>query len=408
MSAGKKTVWIINQYAGAFSDIASGRHFNFARELVRLGYDVVLIMASRSHLSVVSELGQNKFACDVCDGVRLVYINVPAYSNASSLKRVLGWFVFSRRLSILGSLLESNPDIIYYSSLSLVGYLGAEKLSRKFGVSIIFEVRDIWPLTLVELGGVSRWHPLVLFLQWVEDRAYKKSKCFFSNLENLPRHIESRIGRSVRFEWLPNGVNQYDFSTLSDYDIQFPDDHFVVGYTGSVGTANSMMTLIEAAEQLKNEKISFAIAGDGERLPFIRDYVKKNNLLNVHLLGRIPKQDVPSLLQKFDACYIGWSNNPLYRFGIGANKIPEYLYSGKPILHSYSGGADPVSRYQAGITVPAEDAESLSRAIMDLKTMPELQRAAMGANGRSAAESNYLFPVIARKIDSAFRKVLND
>ena len=403
----KKVIWIINQYAGAFSDVAAGRHFNFARGLVSLGYEVFLVMAARSHLFEISDLGPGRLTCDVRDGINLVYVDVPAYSRSSSVKRVLGWFLFSRRLSRLEALLEKKPDVIYYSSLSLVGYLGAEKLSRKLDAPIIFEVRDIWPLTLVELGGVSRWHPLVIFLQWIEDAAYKKSTYFFSNLENLPEHIGSRVKRSINFEWIPNGVNQYDSTMLPDYHLQFPDGHFVVGYTGSIGTANSMITLIESAKELQGEKISFVIAGDGEQLASLRGYVEENNLLNVHFLGRIPKTDVPALLQKFDACYIGWGNNPLYRFGIGANKIPEYLYSGKPILHSYSGGADPVSKYQAGITIPAEDSKSLSQAILALKDMPESERAKMGANGRSAAEQHYLFSAITKKIDSALREVIN-
>lgn len=403
-----KKVWIINQYAGAFSDVTTGRHFNFARELVLLGYDVVLVMAARSHLSVVSDLGSEHVATDFCNGVRLVYVNVPAYSGASSFKRVLSWFCFSARLRKVSKIIKSKPDVVYYSSLSLIGFLGAERLSKKFNAPIIFEVRDIWPLTLIELGGISRRHPFVIFLQWIEDRAYRKSAFCFSNLENLPEHIKARVGEGRRFAWLPNGVNEYDGSSLSDYDLHFPEKHFVVGYTGSIGTANAMSTLIEAAKLLKYDDISFVIAGDGEQLSFLREYVENNQLVNVHILGRIPRGDVPSLIKRFDACYIGWSDNPLYRYGIGANKIPEYLYSGKPILHSYSGGADPVAKYGAGVTVAAEDPTALACAIQSLRDMPESHRRSMGDNGRAAAVKDYLFPVIASKIDVVLKRLLSD
>ena len=221
-------------------------------------------------------------------------------------------------------------------------------------------------------------------------------------------HIKERIGRSVDFEWLPNGVNHYGLSDLSEYELSLPDGYFVVGYTGSIGTANAMMTLIKAAEILRHDKVFFVIAGDGEQLPALKEYAKKNNISNVLFLGKIAKSDVPSLIKKFDSCYIGWGNNPLYRFGIGANKIPEYLYSGKPILHSYSGDGDPVARFGAGITVPAEDPEELSEAILRLKNLPDSERDLMGINGRSAAERDYLFPAIARKIDAAFRRVESD
>lgn len=405
---GKKVVWLINQYAGGFADVTTGRHFNFAQELIALGYDVVLVMASRSHLSTVAKIADGWYSVDERNGVKIIYIDVPSYKSASSVRRVWAWFVFAFRLLKLGDVQERTPDIIYYSSLSLVGFLGAEKLSKKLNVPLFFEVRDVWPLTLVELGGVSRRHPLVVFLQWVEDRAYKNSAYVFSNLERLPVHIKERIGRSVDFEWLPNGVNQYSHSDLSEYELSLPDGYFVVGYTGSIGTANAMMTLIKAASILRDDKVFFVIAGDGEQLATLKEYAQKNNISNVLFLGKIAKSDVPSLIKKFDSCYIGWGNNPLYRFGIGANKIPEYLYSGKPILHSYSGEGDPVARFGAGITVPAEDPEELSEAILRLKNLPDSERDLMGINGRSAAERDYLFPAIARKIDAAFRRVESD
>lgn len=405
---GKKVVWLINQYAGGFADVTTGRHFNFARELIALGYDVVLVMASRSHLSTVAKITDGWYAVDKRCGVKIIYIDVPSYNGASSVRRVWAWFVFAFRLLKLGGVQEQKPDIIYYSSLSLVGFLGAERLSKKINVPLFFEVRDVWPLTLVELGGVSRRHPLVIFLQWIEDRAYKNSTYVFSNLERLPVHIKERIGRSVDFSWLPNGVNEYNHSDLSEYELSLPNGCFVVGYTGSIGTANAMMTLVKAAEILRHDKVFFVIAGDGEQLPDLKEYVQRHNISNVSFLGKISKSDVPALIKKFDSCYIGWGNNPLYRFGIGANKIPEYLYSGKPILHSYSGDGDPVVRYGAGITVPALDPKALSEAILRLKKLPESQRDLMGANGRYAAERDYLFPAIARKIDAAFRRVKND
>ena len=69
-------------------------------------------------------------------------------------KRIANWFLFAWQLPKLKKILP-KPDVIIYSSPSLVGYLGAEKLSRTLNVPLAFEVRDIWPLTLTVICLIS-------------------------------------------------------------------------------------------------------------------------------------------------------------------------------------------------------------------------------------------------------------
>jgi len=110
------------------------------------------------------------------------------------------------------------------------------------------------------------------------------------------------------------------------------------------------------------------------------------------------------MLGMFDVCYIGWQESPLYRFGIGANKLPEYLYSGRPIVHAYSGACDPVQQYSAGITVPAQDSARLAAAILNLYRMPPEERAAMGAKGRKAALEHYDYGSLAERLIHVFQE----
>ena len=106
------------------------------------------------------------------------------------------------------------------------------------------------------------------------------------------------------------------------------------------------------------------------------------------------------MLALFDACYIGWLKDDLYRFGIGANKIPEYLYSAKPIIHGYSGACDPVADTKSGITIPAENPELLAQAILQLERMSINERVEMGANGRKTALEQYEYGKLSSQLAS--------
>jgi glycosyltransferase involved in cell wall biosynthesis len=145
-------------------------------------------------------------------------------------------------------------------------------------------------------------------------------------------------------------------------------------------------------------EIAFVLVGNGKEKTELKELVRGKDLHNVYFVDPIPKIEIQAMLSRFDACFIGWLNDPLYRFGIGANKIPEYLYSGKPILHAYSGACDPVKQAKAGIQVPAEDPQQLADAVLRLYQMPLEEREAMGANGRNSALQQYEYGQLAEKL----------
>ena len=67
-----------------------------------------------------------------------------------------------------------------------------------------------------------------------------------------------------------------------------------------------------------------------------------------------------------------------------------YMAAGRPILACLNGeGARIVEEAQAGISVPAEDAQALADAVLKLYRMPSEQRAVMGGNGRNYFKAHF-------------------
>lgn len=106
---------------------------------------------------------------------------------------------------------------------------------------------------------------------------------------------------------------------------------------------------------------------------------------------------VPAFLAKMDVLYIGWQNQPIYRFGISPNKLMDYMMAGKPILHSVTAGNDLVQYAHCGISVPAEDIDAVAKAVTKLMSMNKDELLALGANGKEYVIKHHDYKVLAKK-----------
>lgn len=404
-----RCIWIINQYASTPDTGMGGRHFYFARELAKQGYKVYLVASASHHLLREKPELDAAFKVEEIDGFNMVWVNMPSYKEAHSKQRAINWLLFPWRIRKLAKQLPDKPDTILCSSPSPLSFLGAQSLAKTFSARLVFEVRDIWPLTLTEIGGFSKKHPFIRLMQWVEDKAYRESDAVVSNLRNAVEHMVSRGMDRSKFNWIPNGVSLDEVNQevpLNQEAVKaLPVDTFTVGYTGTLGVANAIDTLIESAEILKDHSdIAFVLVGGGKEKSELQQSVKEKGLKNVVFIDPIPKVEIQSMLAKFDACYIGWLNDPLYRFGIGANKIPEYLYSGKPIIHGFSGNCDPIASSGSGVTIPASNPQLLAESILKLKALAVDERALMGRRGYKLAVSEYEYGLLAEKMSKLLFK----
>ncbi|ROZ80438.1 glycosyltransferase WbuB [Pseudomonas neustonica] len=242
-----KTIWIINQYASTPDVGVGGRHYYLANELAKLGYKVYVIASASSHLLRQQPTFSGTFhVVDVTNSFSFVWVKLPRYEKSSSKQRALNWFLFGWQLQKLTKVVAEKPDVILHSSPSLVPFLGAQRLAKKLSARLVFEVRDIWPLTLVELGGYSRRHPFIQLMLWIERKAYRDSDKVVSNLRNAVDHMVKQGMSREKFSWVPNGVSLEEVAGEVPLDESvkalLPKNKFMVGYTGTIGLANSIDT----------------------------------------------------------------------------------------------------------------------------------------------------------------------
>ena len=401
-----KTIWIINQYASTPEYGYAGRSFYFAKELASKGHKVYLITASYTHLLIKPPTVSENFTVQDINGFKLVWVKMPEYATAHDKKRILNWFLFSHKIKQLPTILKCAPDAIMYSSPSLVGYLGAKKLAKKCKAKLILDIRDIWPLTLIKIGNISPYHPFICLLSFIEKKAYLGSDVVVSNLKYAVKHMTSLGMNPNKFTWIPNGVDLNEVEKPEPlpqvYLDLFPQNRFIVGYTGTFGLANDISTLIAAAAliQQKDSDISFVLIGSGREKEELKQGIQSLGLKNVTLLDPISKKQVQTALHHFDVLWVGAKKTDLYDFGVSPNKLFEYLFAQKPIIYSIeSGDFKPILEHNCGVQTPAENPHALAEAILHLKQLPVSTRNQLGANGLNAAQTNYTYQNLTNKLE---------
>ncbi|MCL6247805.1 glycosyltransferase family 4 protein [Acinetobacter sp. ANC 4945] len=395
-----KTVWLVNQYASTLDYGFGGRFYYFAKELSLLGYDVHVFASGNHHLLKKKPILNNLLTTELVEGFNFHWIKCLDYPNAHSKIRILSEFDFSKKISNLNLSLK-NPDCIIYSTPSLIGYRGALKLSRRFEAKLILDIRDLWPLTLIEMG-VSKYHPFIMYLSWLEKKAYNTCDYIISNWPYANKYI-NKFNNKIKFKWIPNGFSLEEFNDFEKLDQtlinEIPKNKFIVGYCGTVGFVNALETLIQSAEILRNNvDIYFLIVGSGKEKKIIQQYAKDRNCHNVIFIDAVNKKQVPHILSFFDCCYVGFMDIPLYNYGSSLTKLPEYLASKRPIVYASNSPFQPVLESNSGVSTKAENPQEISEAILKLYNISKEERNTLGENAYNFAKENYEYQMLGSKL----------
>jgi glycosyltransferase involved in cell wall biosynthesis len=342
---------------------------------------------------------QSVYTRENVEGVDTLWIKTLKYKGSGSIRRILSWIDFELKLFFLNKERMKKPDIIIVSSLSLITVLNGIWLKRKYGCKLIFEIRDIWPLTLIEEAGYSKKNPFIRLLAWVEKYGYKKADIIVGTMPNLSEHVTNITGDNKKCVCIPFGFipELYkDIVSLPDDYVRryIPEDKFIIGYTGSIGITNALDTLIDCAVAMKdNINIHFLIVGDGGLLD---EYKRKTSgLKNITFAPKVPKSEVQAILEYCQVLYFSVKDSKVWHYGQSLNKLVDYMIAGKPIVGSYSGFPSMINEARCGSFIPANDVESLIKVINEYGKLSEDQLSAIGRRGKEWLLKNRSYDVIA-------------
>lgn len=408
----KATVWIINHYALTPSQGGLSRHYFFAKELQARGYRVRIFTSSVIHNTDINMIKEDEecFFKDVeYEGVTYTYIKSSKYkgNGISRIKNMLG-FAYSIK-KIWKQYAWENPDLIYTSSPDIFTAWKAEKFAKKHKLPCVVEVRDLWPLSIVEYKGFSNSNPAIRILYGLEKRIYKRADAIIFTMEGgkdyiLDKGWSKQIGSEKIFN-VNNGIDieeqnaQRSEYTLDDIDLN--DDSFKVIYAGSIRTANSVDLIVRAASLLKNKpEIKFLIYGDGDKRADLEEYCLNNGLQNVKFKGKVDKKYIPYVCSTASVNMISVKQTGVSKYGVSWNKLFDYMNAGRPILSNVAVNYDLIEKFNCGISLSEQAPQDIADAILQLYELSPEEYGQMCENARNAAK-DFDYKKLTDKLESA-------
>lgn len=394
-------IWYISKYAAPPANAnVGGRGYLIMRELARMGYCCVVITSDSNHLLTTVPRLESAYLFQETDGLKLCWVRTMKFTAAKSLRRILSWLDFEWRLWRLPKKHLPVPDAVIVSSLSLLTILNGFLLRRRYKCRLILEIRDIWPLTITQVGAFSRWNPLILCLGFLEKLGYRYADTIVGTMPNLAEHVADVLGYAKTTHCIPMGVDEAALGVGEDlpagYAERFiPQGSFIVAYAGSIGISNALGTMFDCAELMKDDAgVHFLVVGDGDlREHFQRKYA---HLSNLTFAPRVPKKMVGSILSRCDLLYFSVHVSAVWKYGQSLNKVIDYMLAGKPVVASYTGYPSMINEAGCGSYVPAGDVRALRSEILRYAAMEFSQREAMGRRGREWILGNRRYPMLAK------------
>ena len=408
----RKRIWIINHYANHPSLPGGTRHYELARRWVADGFDVTILCSSFHH-KLHASARDFRGACFIeeTDGVRFVWLRSRFRYSSNGLRRILSMVEFAVRAWWVGRTCVAaripKPDAIIGSSPHPLAPVAAWRLAKRFGTPFLLEIRDLWPETLVQMGVLSRRHPIARALLRLEKTLYGRAASVISLLPGIRAYLDGIGMGQVPVVVVPNGVDTQAFRCRHETPTHEGAVLRVV-YAGAHGPANGLDTVLNAAQRLRDDRqIQFLLYGDGARKTALMQQARERHLENLEFRDAVPKIDMPEVLCSADILLLNYAKIGIGEYGISPNKLWEYMSCGKPIIFAHEAVNNPVASTECGVTVPPERPDLLADAVVSLAALPANKRREMGQRGRAYALQHHDWDILAIRMAEAIEAVIS-
>lgn len=400
-------IWYVSAYDQPKGQ--SSRTYDYSRELVARGHDVTMFCNSYCHFTYREHLKAGEpWRVEYVDGIRVVWLRTYHYTK-NGLGRGINMLTNVWRLLRAARSLMLQPDVVLGPSVPLLTGWGAMYLARKYEVPFIFEVRDVWPDALVDIGGLTKSGVVYRVFRLIEKQLYRRAARISSTLPYLDDHVRRAGSDPAKIVWIPNGVDVSQFQGGHEYD--GGKRPLVVMYVGGFGLDHDVPTIIRAAKILQDEgsaEFRFVIIGGGIRKEACEAEAANYRLKNLTFQPPVPKSRLPTVQARADILVAAITDSPSYRFGLNLNKLCSYFVSSRPVILSGNPPNDPVREAGAGLSIGAEDPAMMVRALRELLAAGPLERKRLGENARRYARESLSLAALGGKMESMLRTAVDE
>lgn len=342
---------------------------DYCEELVKRGHNVLVITGIPNYPmgEIYDDYKKNKNRIQMKNGVRICRtFTIPRKHNI--MFRLLNYFSYAISSSMYIKKMKEEFDVVYTCQSSPVMMSSAAiKYAKKNNKKVILYCLDLWPASL-KAGGIREKSFIYKIFKGISKKIYTNvdkilvtSKLFISYFKDQFEIDENKI------IYMPQYADSF-FENMDEQEKTNLDKKtYDIVFAGNIGVAQSMETIINAAEMLEDyPQIKFHIVGDGSELNHTKNMAKEKNLNNIIFYGRKPKEEMVKYYLMADAMLVTLFKDELISCTL-PGKVQTYMAAGKTIIASADGETrDIINDSQCGLCVPSEDYEKLARAIQKL------------------------------------------
>lgn len=401
-------ILVLSQYFPPEMGAPAARMFELGRAWAKSGHDVTVLTGFPNHPTGVIPLeyrGQ-LFRDERISGMRVVRVPIYAAANRRFFRRVANYLSYGVSASVVGPLVTARPDVVVATSPQMLTAVAGVWMSWLRGVPFVFDVRDLWPRSIVEVGAMKEGSPAVRALEWLERSLYRAASRIVVVTHSFVDEIAALGIPRDKIDVVTNGVDLELFAPASKVEARRAlglSDRFVVSYVGTHGMAHGLDTLLDTAMQLRGHPIDFLLVGEGAEKARLKARAAELGLDQVSFWDQRPRAEVNLILAASDACLVMLRDRAVFRTVI-PSKIFEVWGAGRPIVTTVDGESRQIiERAGGGIFSPPEDAAALANVLLQLAGTPALLEE-MGRAGRAYVEKNYSRDALAGR----YLKVLED
>jgi glycosyltransferase involved in cell wall biosynthesis len=398
----------IHQHFATPAGSTGTRSYEFSKRWVKASHKVTLITG---HYDIGGlEVGKGLYQKQTIDGINVIIVGTKYSNKQSYLRRIISFLSFCL-FSIYVGLRVENVDVIYATSTPLTVGIPAMVIKWLRRKPFVFEVRDQWPETPIEMGIIKN-RILIKILLWLEKTIYRQSSAIVALSSPMADDVRRILTQDKSITVIPNSCDAELFRPSIDGSAirreKGWDDKLVFLHAGAMGKITGLEFIIDVADKLRcYQDILFVLVGEGFRKGALQNKVREFGLTNVEILQSVPKQQLPSILAAADVAIVIIGNFPIIEKHASLNKFYDGLSSGKPVLLNYSGWQrDLLEKNNAGYGCKLCDVNEFAEKVLYLNSHRE-ELIEMGRNARRAAEEKFDRDKLAAQAMSVLEAVLN-
>jgi len=394
----------LSQYFPPEIGATQTRAYEMATNLVAFGHQVTMLTEVPNHPSgIIPPEYRSRFRIvEKMNGLLVVRNWVYASPIKTFRTRMLFYLSFMLT-SVMNScfLKGGGYDAVYATSPPLFVGIAGLAIAQIRRIPFIFEVRDLWPESAVELGELRNRR----YIRWghaLANLCYRRARAVVSVTQGIHDKLLAKGLSQEKVFLIKNGTNPERYHYIYDSVLEEKlgwKGKFVVLYAGIHGVAQGLEKLIDAAFLLSTQThIQFAFIGEGPRKRELCEYAARRGLLGIQFLSEVPSDEVAKYISLAGVCVVPLKKNELFK-GALPSKMFDAWACGKPVLLTVDGEARrELESARGGIFVEPENADALADAIIALFRNPTMGKG-MGENGRRYIyEKGYIRSVQAKAL----------